>query len=190
MAVGLQFQAERGKVCGEGAEAGGRWGGGAGALPASSSSSSPRLCWYRASASCSPPASSSCSHMDTRSSRGTTWTPPAPPRPLPAAPNLGQGSRSHFQGSQEARLVPGHLWDEGQRHTVRGAVCFLTSGCLPPPPSPLGWKEVAGELVVSGGQGLPLSRSRAEVPCLSRARLEEETMALSSSARDTYCPTC
>lgn len=121
---------------------------------------------------------------------GRPGTPPAPPRPLPAAPNLGHGSRSHFQGSQEARLVPGHLWDEGQRCTVTGAVCFLTSGHLPPPPSPLGWREVAGELVVSGGQGLPLSRSRAEVPCLSRARLEEETMALSSSARDTYCPTC
>lgn len=148
--LGAPLQREGGHVVRAGwPGAGGE--GGVRAVPASSSSSSPRLCWYRASASCSPPASSSCSHMDTRSSRGVTWIPPAPPRPLPAAPNLGQGGRSHFQGSQEARLVPGHLWDEGQRRTVstvRGAVCFLTSGRLPPPPSPLGLREVAGELVV------------------------------------------
>lgn len=34
--------------------------------------------------------------------------------------HLGCGSCSYFQGSQEARLVTGHPWDEGRRLGVRG----------------------------------------------------------------------
>lgn len=39
---------------------------------------------------------------------GTTSHPPS------LGTDLGHGSSSHFQGSQEAWLVPGHLWDKGQ----------------------------------------------------------------------------
>lgn len=68
----------------------GRGGSGAGALPANSSSSSPRLCWYRSRASCSLPASSSYSQRGNTSFHimpwfpsCPTWTPPSDHTPWP-----------------------------------------------------------------------------------------------------------
>lgn len=63
------------------------------------------------------------------------WTLPALPGPLALGTNLGHGSRSHFQGSEEARFVPGHLWDEG-KGSGEGSSLGSSQGqppMLPPP---------------------------------------------------------
>lgn len=72
-------------------------------LPANSSSSSPRLCWYRSRASCSLPASS-YSQRDIILFHVVPWFPSIPPAPLPRKQTLAMAAEATSRAARRRGL--------------------------------------------------------------------------------------